>query len=322
MRRITYGAAIREGFSHLLTTDADVVVFGQGVWSPWYVGNTMTDLDREFGRDRVVDTPVSEHSVTAMAVGAALSGLRPIVVHPRMDFMLLATDTIINQAANWRPLFGLNVPVVIRGIINRGGEQGAQHSQALQALYAHIPGLKVVMPSTPADARGLLISSVYDGDPVIYIDDRWLYGDLGEVSDQTQAVPIGKAAVSRPGRDVTVVATSWMVPQALLAADTLLARGIDVEVLDLRTIKPWDVDCVLGSVARTGRAIVVDAAWRSFGIAAEISATISEELFGKLDAPVRRVCLPDAPALAPRAYEETYYIRAADVVRAVESLLN
>ena len=198
-------------------------VIGQGLWSPWYAGSSLEDLDREFGRERVVDSPVSENAVTGLAVGAALAGMRPIVFHPRMDFMLLAMDPIVNQAANWSYLFAgqQHVPLVIRAVINRGGEQGAQHSQALHAMFMHVPGLKVVMPATAADAKGLLIAALEDPDPVLYIDDRWLYAETGAVPEEPYASPIGRAAVRRTGTDVTLVGISTMVP--LSAAGRRLA---------------------------------------------------------------------------------------------------
>src|SRR5205809_1703437 len=180
----SYGEAIREGFAYLLGNYPEVFVIGQGLWSPWYVGNSMTDLDVEFGRERVIDSPVSEMACTGAAVGAAIAGRRPIVVHPRMDFMILATDQIVTQAAKWSSMFAgkVSVPVVIRGIINRGGEQGAQHSQALHAWFAHVPGLRVVMPATATDARDLLIAATLCDDPVLYLDDRWLYDWADEAS--------------------------------------------------------------------------------------------------------------------------------------------
>src|SRR6185369_14236662 len=176
MRQLTYAQAIREAHAQLLTADPRVFVIGQGLWSPWYAGGSLDQLEQEFGRGRILDSPVSENAVTGMAVGAALAGMRPIVFHPRMDFMLLAADPIINQAANWSYMFAgqISVPLVVRAVINRGGEQGAQHSQALHAMFMHVPGLKVVMPSTPADAKGLLCAAMDDPDPVMYLDDRWL----------------------------------------------------------------------------------------------------------------------------------------------------
>jgi len=322
MRTLTYAQAIREAHAQLLASDPRVFLLGQGLWSPWYAGTSLKDLDKEFGRDRIIDSPVSENAVTGVAVGAAIVGMRPIVFHPRMDFMLLAVDPIVNQAANWAYLFAGTVaaPVVIRAAINRGGEQGAQHSQALQAMFAHVPGLKVVMPSTPYDAKGLLIDAIYDGNPVMYIDDRWLYEVPGEVPEEMYRVPIGRAAVRRPGRDVTVVATSYMAVQAVRAAETLAAERIEAEVIDLRTLKPWDRETVYASVRKTGRLIVADATWRTGGFAAEVAAAAAEEIFEALRAPVARVTLPDAPAPMSAPLERAYYPTADDIVAAARRL--
>jgi pyruvate dehydrogenase E1 component beta subunit len=324
MRSLTYAEAIREAHAQLLGTDPRVFVIGQGVWSPWYVGSSMTDLDVEFGRDRIIDSPVAENATTGAAVGAALAGMRPIVVHPRMDFMLLAVDPIVNQAANWSYLFAgtIGAPVVIRSIINRGGEQGAQHSQALQAMFMHVPGLKIVMPSTPYDAKGLLIAAINDGNPVLYIDDRWLYAETGAVPQEMYEVPIGSAAVRREGRDLTIVASSYVAAQSVEAACILERQGIDVEVIDLRSIKPWDRDLVLRSVKKTGRLLVVDGAWRTCGVSAEIAATIGELAFQHLAAPVSRLALPDVPAPVSRPLENAYYLHAPHIAEAAESLVS
>ncbi|MBI2187956.1 MAG: alpha-ketoacid dehydrogenase subunit beta [Acidobacteria bacterium] len=323
MRTLTYAAAIREAFAQLLEADPRVFVIGQGLWSPWYVGQSMTGLDVEFGRERILDSPVAENATTGAAVGAALAGMRPIVVHPRMDFMLLAVDPIVNQAANWSYMFAGKVPapVVIRGIINRGGEQAAQHSQALQAMFMHVPGLKIVMPSTPYDAKGLLIAAVNDGNPVLYIDDRWLYEAAGPVPEEMYQVPIGSGVVRRPGTDLTVVASSYVAAQAVEAARTLEARGFDPEVIDLRSIKPWDRELVFASIRKTSRLLVVDGAWKTCGVAAEIAAAAAEHVFEHLSAPVARLTLPDAPAPMSRPLERAYYIHAPRIVEAVEHLM-
>lgn len=323
MRTLTFAAALREAHAQLLRSDPRTFVFGQGVWSPWYAGTSLKDLDKEFGRGRVIDSPVSENATTGAAIGAAMAGMRPIVFHPRMDFMLLATDTIVNQAANWSYIFAgqVPVPVTIRATIARGGEQGAQHSQALQALYAHIPGLKVVMPSTPYDAKGLLIAAVNDGNPIMYIDDRWLYDEEGEVPEAMYEVPIGKAAVRRHGGDLTIVATSTMSPLSVKAAAQLASRGIEAEVIDLRTIKPWDKETVFTSIRRTGRLLVVDAAWSSCGVSAEIAACAAAEVFEALKAPIVRVTLPDLPAPTSVALKKHYYLKESDIVAGAEKLL-
>lgn len=323
MRLLTYAQAIREAHAQLLKADSRVFLLGQGLWSPWYAGTSLQDIDKEFGRDRVLDSPVSENATTGAAVGAAIAEMRPIVFHPRMDFMLLAVDPIVNQAANWAYLFGgrVSVPLVIRSVINRGGEQGAQHSQALQAMFMHVPGLKVVMPSTPYDAKGLLISAVYDGNPVLYIDDRWLYEEVENVPEDLYRVPIGEAVIRRPGRDITIAATSYMAAQARRAVETLAQCGIDAELIDLRSIKPWDREMVLASVSKTGRLVIADAAWLTAGAAAEIAATVAGELFHALKAPIKRVCLPDVPAPTSRALEAAYYVGAHDIVTAVEKVV-
>jgi pyruvate dehydrogenase E1 component beta subunit len=323
MRHLTYAQAIREAHAQLLKNDPRVFVCGQGVWNPWYAGKSLLDLDKEFGRHRVLDCPVSENATTAAGIGAAIAGMRPIVFHARMDFMLLAVDPIVNQAANWSYLFGgqVGVPIVIRCVINRGGEQGAQHSQALQGFFAHVPGLKVVMPAVPYDAKGLLIAAVRDGNPVMYIDDRRLYDESGEVPEEMYEVPIGKAVLRRVGKDVTLVATSAMVSESLKAAETLQSLGVDVEVIDLRSVKPWDHDLVFSSVGKTGRLVIADAAWMTGSIAAEIAATAAGQVFHALKAPIFRVCLPDVPAPSSGALEAAYYIGADQIVAGVQKVL-
>ena len=318
MRTLTYAQAIREGHAQLLAGDPRVFVIGQGLWSPWYAGSSLDRLAEEFGRSRMVDTPVSENAVTGLAIGAALAGMRPIVFHPRMDFMLLAADPIVNQAANWSYLFGgaASVPLVLRAVINRGGQQGAQHSQALHAMFMHVPGLKVVMPATAYDAKGLLMAALEDPNPVLYIDDRWLYGETSDVPVEPFTVPIGKAAVRRAGSDVTIVGISWMAAESLRAADILEREGIAAEVIDLRSLKPWDKATVLASVGRTGRCVVADSGWRTAGAAAEIAAETAEAGFADLKAPIARVTLPDVPAPASPLEERAYYPGAAQIADA------
>ncbi len=323
MRILNYAQAIREAHAQLLASDPRAFVIGQGLWSPWYAGASLEGLDREFSRDRIIDSPVSENATTGLAVGAALAGMRPIVFHPRMDFMLLAVDPIVNQAANWSYLFQgqIGVPLVIRAVINRGGEQGAQHSQALHAMFMHIPGLKVVMPSTPYDAKGLLISALEDPNPVLYIDDRWLYSTAEPVPEPTFRVPIGKAVLRRPGSDVTLIGISYMAAECVKAAELLAAVDIDAEVIDLRSLKPWDAERVLESVRKTGHAIVADPGWRTAGASAEIAATIFEQAFHDLEEPVERVTLPDCPAPTSRGEESAYYPGAEQIAAAAQKTL-
>ncbi len=323
MREITYAEAINEALHQLMDQDERVIVIGQGVTSPWYVGTTTEGLIEKFGERRVIDTPISENGITGIAAGAALKGMRPIVAHPRMDFMYYAMDQIANHIANWYAMLGgtMSVPLVIWGIINRGGEQAAQHSQALQAMFTHIPGLKVVAPSDPYDAKGLLISAVTDSNPVVYIDDRWLYGQSGVVPEDRYTVPIGKGATKRKGKEVTLVAISYMVVEALRAADEMVQAGIDVEVIDPRSLKPLDAELIYESVKKTGRLVVVDGAWKTCGVAAEIASLVSENAFEFLKAPIKRITLPDVPAPASSALEDVYYPKAKEIVRSVKELL-
>ena len=323
MRKLTYVAAFNEALRQLLQSDKRVFLMGQGVKSPWYVGKTCVGLVDEFGEERIIDTPVSESCVTGVATGAALSGLRPIVEHPRLDFMYLAMDQICNHAAAWHYMFGsqASVPLVIWGIINRGGEQAAQHSQALQAVFMHIPGLKVVMPSTPYDVKGLLVAAVKDDNPVLFVDDRWLYELEGEVPAELYEVPLGQGIIRRPGTAATVAATSFMVHEALKAGAQLEKEGLAIEVLDLRSLKPLDTELLFASVRKTGRLVVADAAWKTCGAAAEVAALAAENLFYDLKSPVVRVTLPDVPAPASSALEKFYYPTASSIVKAVRQVL-
>jgi len=322
-RVISYSLAINEALHQMMAQDNSVFIIGQGIKSPWYVGNTARGLFKRFGPERVIDTPVSENAITGAAVGAAIAGMRPIVVHPRMDFMLYAFDPIINQAANWYCMSGgkSSVPVVIWGIINRGGEQAAQHSQALHAIFAHIPGLKVVMPSTPYDAKGLMIAAIKDNNPVVFIDDRWLYNLEGEVPRQRYYIPIGKGVIRKKGKDITIAAISYMAAQAVKAAQYLKADGIDAEVIDLRSVKPLDKELLFSSVKKTSRLLIADVGWKTGGFSAEIAALISENCSKFLKAPIKRVALPDCPAPASRTLEKPYYPDYLDIVNVVKEVI-
>ncbi len=322
-RVLQYSLAINEALHQTMERDPSVFLIGQGVKSPWYVGNTAQNLMERFGEARVVDTPVSENAITGAAVGAAMAGMKPVVVHPRMDFMLYAMDPIINEAANWYYMNGGRacVPVVFWGIINRRGEQAAQHSQAIHAIFAHVPGLKVVMPATPYDAKGLMVAAIEDPNPVIFVDERLNYRQSGPVPEELYRVEIGKGCIRRQGKDVTIVAVSLMVYEAMKAADELVLRGVDAEVLDLRTVKPLDRELILASVKKTGRIVVADVGWQSFGISAEVAALAAEKAFNHLKAPIGRVALPDCPAPASSELEEAYYPTACDIVQAVLNLM-
>lgn len=322
-RKLSFSLAINEALHQMMEADKSVLLIGQGVKSPWYVGNTCRDLVQKFGEERVIDTPVSENAMTGAAVGAAIAGMKSIVVHPRVDFAIYAMDPIINQAANWHYMNGgrASVPVVFWLIVNRGGEQAAQHSQALHALFAHIPGLKVVMPSTAYDAKGLMISAINDPNPVVFIDDRWLYSQEDIVPEEIYEVPIGKGIVRKPGKDVSLVSFSHMAVESEKAAGELLQQNIDIEFIDLRSIKPFDSQIIIDSVKKTGRLVIADGGWRTGGFAAEIAATVAESAFQYLKAPIKRVTLPDTPAPAANTLEKAYYPTSENIINAIKEIL-
>jgi pyruvate/2-oxoglutarate/acetoin dehydrogenase E1 component len=323
-RKLTYAQGILEAYEYLLENHKDFFVIGQGLWSPWYVGATMNDLDAKFGKHRVIDCPVSELATTGATIGAAISGYRPMIVHPRVDFMLLAVDQIVTQAAKWRHMFGneSSAPVTFRAIINRGGQQGAQHSQSLHSWFAHIPGLRVVMPYSAIDARDLMISSVLCNDPVMFIDDRWLY----EVEEEYKPVELVDLKNIKPrkltsGEHVTLVGVSYASKLCAEASQILAKDSISTETFDLRTLNPLDLTDIYASVNKTGRLLVVDGDWSTCGVAGEIIAKVMENTdITKLKANPQRITLPEAPAPTSKVLEDIYYIKTEDVVNAVHKL--
>ncbi len=323
---MNYAEGIHSAFRHLLANHQNVFTIGQGLWSPWYVGATMTDLDKEFGAERVIDTPVSELATTGAAIGASLFGQRPIVIQPRMDFMILATDQIVNQAAKWAHMMGgrASPAITIRAIINRGGEQGAQHSQALHSWYAHVPGLRVVMPATPQDARDLLIASVLCDQPVLYIDNRWLYERECEDTDIVELkLENQRPKVLRAGNDITLVGSGYATWLCEQAAETLAGCGIGAEVIDLRVLNPLDISPVVMSANKTGRLLVVDDGWRNCGMAGEvIAATMVQINPATFKARPGRITLPDAPAPTSKPLEAAYYPTAPQVAEAAEAMVH
>lgn len=317
----TYCEGMLDAFQYLLRNHDDVFLMGQGLWSPWYVGQSMTGLDKEFGRDRVMDTPVSEDASTAIAAGAALSGYRPVIVHPRMDFMVLAANSMVNQIAKWSHMLGgqARPKLTIRAIINRGGEQGAQHSQALHAWYAHIPGLRVVMPATARDARDLLIASVLCDDPVLYIDDRWSYE---EEDVMEPIVPIDLASIKPQkltvGDDITIVGCGYSTTLGKKVVQKLRNARVNAELIDLRVVNPLDVAPVVESVKRTRRLAVIDGSWKNCGMAGEIIASVAENLPpGALRMSPMRFTLPEAPAPTSGPLEANYYLKADNISQSI-----
>ena len=321
----TYSEAIRSGFEYLLDNYPDVFVIGQGLWSPWYVGKTMTDLDKKFGKSRIIDTPVSESACTGAAIGAAISNMKPIVVHPRMDFMLYAVDSIVNQAAKWSFIYGgqSQAGVTIRSIINRGGEQGAQHSQSLHSWFAHIPGLKVLMPSTVADARDMLIAATLSQDPVLYIDDRWLY-ELSEEIPEIEERDINyfvPSYLSR-GEDITIVSAGFSTKIALDVKELLKYDHVSVEVIDLRTINPFRDEIILESVKKTKRLIAIDGGWKFCGLSSEILSSVFEKIEPDLLlAKPERITLPFTPAPSSKNHEHNYYPKALDISKIAKEMI-
>ncbi len=323
LRGLTYQEAIREALTQLMEKDKRVFVMGEGVDDAAGIFGTTLGLHKIFGRKRVIDTPIAENGMTGVTIGAALGGMRPIMVHQRMDFMPLCMDQLVNHLSKWKYMFGgkVRVPLTIRSIIGRGWGSGAQHSQSLQALFMHIPGLKVIMPATPYDAKGLLISSAKDESPVIFIEHRWLYKHVGYVPKRMYAVPIGKGIVRRKGKDVTVVGISLMVSESIRASEILKADNIDIEVIDLRSLKPLDEELIFKSVRKTKRLIIADTGWKTCGVAAEISARAQERLFKYLRAPILRVTLPDAPTPASSALERAFYPGTKEIIKAVKKAM-
>lgn len=301
----------------------EIFVLGEGVDDATGIFNTTREAFLKFGSKRVEDTPLSENALTGVVLGAAVVGMHPMLVYARDDFMLLAMDQIINHAAKWSYTYGgrMSAPLILRAIIGRGWGQGPQHSQSLQSLFVHIPGLKVVMPVSPYDAKGLLLSSFKEKCPVIFIEHRWLHKEKGKVPEEYYTIPLASARVVKSGNDVTIVAISQMVSEAIKAADALDKKGIKAEVIDLRSLKPWDKQTILMSVKKTGHLVIADAAHLMCGMASEISATVAEEAVVYLRAPIKRICLAETPAPTSYKLEEFFYPNANQIVTAALEIL-
>jgi pyruvate dehydrogenase E1 component beta subunit len=323
MSKKNFSTAINEAIHQAMEVDESVICYGLGVTDPKSVFGTTANLEKRFGSERVFDMPTSENAMTGIAIGAALNGIKSVMTHQRIDFFLLAMDQLVNSAAKWHYMFGsqTSIPITIRLIIGRGWGQGPTHSQNLQAWFAHIPGLKVVMPTTPKDAKGLLISSIFDPNPVIFLEHRWLHNTIGEVPGGDFRVPIGKAKIVRTGVDVTIVSMSYMTIEALHAADYLATQGISCEIIDLRTIKPLDWDTVMYSVAKTGRLLALDSGFTTGSVAGEIVARVAIEVFDKLKVPPARLAMPDVPEPTSYALTKGFYVRAADIAKKIMEML-
>jgi len=324
MAHITYREAISQALREEMHRDERVFIMGEevGTWGGSYA--VTRGFLAEFGEKRVRDTPIAESAIVGAATGAALAGLRPVAELMTINFALLAMDQIINHTSKLHYMFNgqFTVPIVIRTVGGGGRQLGATHSQTLDVIFAYFPGLKVVAPGTPADAKGLLKSAIRDDDPVFFIEHATLYSVRGEVPDDEEfLVPIGISDVKREGKDVTLVSYSKMIQVTLEAADKLAQQGVEAEVIDLRSLRPLDMRPVLQSVKKTNRLVVIEEGWRSFGVGAEVSCRVAELAFDDLDAPIRRVAQAEVPLPYNRRLEQMALPQVEDVIKAAKDVL-
>jgi acetoin:2,6-dichlorophenolindophenol oxidoreductase subunit beta len=324
MRMRKYFQAVNEAQAQAMEADPNVYVIGLGVPSPTGIFGTTTGLLQKFGADRVLDMPSSEGGMTGVTLGTTIAGYRPVMVHMRVDFAILAMDQMVNQVAKWHFMYGgkMRAPMVFRMIIGRGWGQGPQHSQSLQSWFAHVPGFKVIMPTTPYDAKGMLMAAIRDDAPVIVFEHRWLYGLEGEVPEEPYFVSLDNARVAREGADLTIVATSYMVIEALRAAEILSnTYGIGAEIIDLRSLTPIDVPTLVASVKKTGALLAVDTGGIHFGTSAEIVAAVTEAMKQPMKAAPKRIGLPSVPSPTSPSLAEAFFPRAIDIAAAAAAQL-
>jgi pyruvate dehydrogenase E1 component beta subunit len=322
MSEMSFASAVNDALHTAMHLDSSVIFYGLGATDPKEIFGTTAGLAKKFGHSRVFDTPTSENGMTGIGIGAALGGMRTIMTHQRLDFFLLAMDQLVNSAAKWHYMFGsqISVPITIRLIVGRGWGQGPTHSQNLQAWFAHVPGLKVVMPTTPADAKGLLLSSIFDPNPVVFLEHRWLHQSVGVVEKGDIRVPIGLAKIVRMGKDVTVVAASYLVVEALQAAKVLAEEGIECEVIDLRTISPLDWDAVHSSVKKTRRLIVLDSGAQTGSVAGEIIARVAIKQHHVLEAAPIRLAMPDVPEPTSFGLTKGFFVRGINIYQSAMAM--
>lgn len=320
VRKISYREAINEALKEEMARDGRVFIYGIDVADHKRTYGSGSGILEEFGNRRFFSTPLAEDALAGFGLGAAINGLRPVNIHIRVDFLLLSMNQLANMISSFHYGSGgkLKVPLVIRAIIGKGWGQSYQHSKSLQSFFAHLPGIKVIMPTRPIDAKGLLISAIRDDNPVIFIEHRFLYDIEDEVDDSHVPIKIGKSHILRKGKDITVVATSYMNVEALKAAEILERHGVKVEIIDPRTIAPLDDTPIVESVKKTGQCIVADYDWIFCGFSAELAARISEKCFGYLKSPVVRLGFAQSPCPCTRPLENYFYDNAKDIVRAVE----
>ena len=322
-RIINFTSAINEALHIAMALDSKVLCYGLGADDPKHIFNSTINLQESFGPERVFDMPTSENAMTGVAIGAALAGYRSVMVHQRLDFFLLAMDQLVNAAAKWHYMFGgqNSVPIVIRLIIGRGWGQGPTHSQSLQSWFAHIPGLKVVMPSSPSDAKGLLLSSIFDENPVIFLEHRWLHNQEEEgVPEGDYRIPLGTSKILQEGNDITIVGMSYMNLEAMRASEYLSKKGISCEILDLRSVNPIDWKTIIRSIKKTKRLIVLDTSSQTASLSAEIIAKASTELFSEMKTPPMRICLPDSPVPTSFGLTENFYPTYKTIVKKISDI--
>lgn len=323
MAVMTYAEALRQALREEMQRDELVFIMGEDIGAYEGAYRVTAGLLAEFGEKRVRDTPIAENAMVGLAAGAAMLGLRPIVEIMTVNFMLLAIDQLVNHAAKLRYMFGgqVKTPLVIRTPSGAGLQLGAQHSQTFDSWFAYVPGLKVVAPATPADAKGMLKAAIRQNDPLVFVENLNLYTTRGEVPEGEYLTPLDRAAVKRPGADVTLVSYSRMLLPALEAARHLAEEGINAEVVDLRALRPLDIETVLGSVRKTGRLVTVEEGWPHYGVGAEVAAEVFEQAFDYLDAPVRRVASASVPMPYARNLEQAALPHMEDIVAAVRETL-
>ena len=313
--------AINQALVISMKKDKQMICYGLGINDPKAIFGTTKNLKKKFGEKRVFDVPTSENALTGIAIGAALDGIRSVTVHQRLDFFLLAMDQLVNSAAKWYYTYGINVPITIRLIIGRGWGQGPTHSQNLQAWFAHIPGLKVIMPSNPRDAKGLLISSIFDPNPVIFLEHRWLHNSTGKFTNNEYKIPIGKGKIVKKGRDITIVAMSYLVVESIKASKYLSNFNISCEIIDLRTLKPIDYILIKKSLKKSQNLLVLDTGYTSGSIAGEIIAKMTMECFEIFKNPPSRLAMPDSPEPSSFGLTKSFYIRSYDIALEVCKIL-
>ena len=323
MREITYAQAINEALRESMQKDNRVVLLGEDIGCYGGVFQVTAGLQAEFGTERVVDTPISEAGFVGASVGAALTGMRPVTEIMFIDFTTCCMDMIINQMAKMHYMFGGRgkVPMVLRVNIGAGRGTAAQHSQSFHAIFMHIPGLMVAAPSTPYDAKGLMLEAIQNDNPVIFVEHKKLYIEKGPVPEESYSIPFGQADIKRQGKDVTIVATHALVGRSLKAAEEVAKEGIDVEVVDPRTLVPLDKETIIGSIKKTGRLIVADEGHRTCGAASEISAIVAEEAIFYLKAPIKRVTSPDTPVPFSPPLEQAFIPDEKYLVPTIKSLM-